>query len=167
VESIGESYDAARERASEWASASRERAGRMMDAGRQQANRAMDAGRRVVDQVQDQPLVLAGIGFAIGAMLGASLPRTRTEDEFMGETSEHVKESARSYGREQVEKAQTAAADAAEQGLDRAQHGLEQTEQIGEEAALVPSGDNNTEQNAMAETAEGAFGTSRDDGSNR
>jgi hypothetical protein len=155
AESISEGYDAARERASEWAGASR-----------RQASRALDAGRRMFVQAQEQPLVLAGIGFAVGAALGASLPRTQTEDQFMGETSDNMKESARSFGREQVEKAQTAAVDIAERGLDEAERGLAKAEHMADEAALVPP-DYNTEQNAMAETAEGAFGTSRDDGGNR
>jgi hypothetical protein len=168
AESISESYDAVRDRASEWASSSRRGAGRALEAGRRQASRAVDAGRRMFDQVQHQPLMLAGIGFALGAALGASLPRTQTEDEFMGETSEGMKESARSFGREQVEKAQTAAAGVAERGLDEAERGLDQTEQVANEAALVPSDNNHSaEQDRMAETAEGAFGTSRDDGSNR
>jgi hypothetical protein len=39
--------------------------------------------------VREQPLVLGAIGLAVGAMLGAGLPRTREEDELlMGEASD-------------------------------------------------------------------------------
>lgn len=149
AESIGEGFDTARERASEYASA-----------GRRQAGKAMGAGRRMFEQVQEQPLMLAGIGFAIGAALGAGLPSTRTENEFMGETSEGLKQKAQEFGREQFDKAKTAAADVAE-------HGLDEAEQIADEAGLVPP--DNSEQNAMADTTEGdRFGTTdRGDGGNR
>jgi hypothetical protein len=58
------------------------------------------AGRDVASFLQEQPLVLAGAGLAIGAALGALFPATRTENELMGETSDAIKKATE----EQLEK---------------------------------------------------------------
>jgi hypothetical protein len=46
-------------------------------------NTALASGRDFMDFCRDQPLVLAGIGLAVGAAIGAVLPRTKAEDQFM------------------------------------------------------------------------------------
>ncbi len=51
--------------------------------------------RRVRDALEEQPLAVAAIGLAIGAALGALLPRSRTEDELMGDAAERTRETAR------------------------------------------------------------------------
>ncbi len=48
--------------------------------------------RSVTDFCRDQPLVLAGLGIAIGAALGALLPGTEAEDSLMGEAADEVKD---------------------------------------------------------------------------
>ena len=48
-----------------------------------------------VEFSKEQPLVLAGLGIAVGAVIGALLPPTETEDRLMGETADDAKESAR------------------------------------------------------------------------
>lgn len=58
---------------------------------------ASEAGmltRRVFDFCKEQPLVLAGLGLALGAALGAAFPATRTEDELVGDASDEVKRRA-------------------------------------------------------------------------
>ena len=69
---------------------------------------------------KEQPLVLAGIGLALGAVFGAALPGTRTEDELMGETSDQLKERAQSLAAEQYEKAKAVAEHAYEEGKKEA-----------------------------------------------
>jgi hypothetical protein len=69
--------------------------------------RASATSRGLKDLSRDQPLVLAGIGFAIGAAIGASLPRTETEDRLAGETSDSFKERVRDVTEEQLEKAKS------------------------------------------------------------
>ena len=44
--------------------------------------------------LKDEPLVLAGIGVALGAAVGALFPASETEDRLMGEASDNVKEGA-------------------------------------------------------------------------
>jgi len=62
------------------------------------------------------------VGLAIGAAIAASLPTTETEAEYLGETSDFVKEKASELAGEQVERATevgqkvaTAVADEAQQ----------------------------------------------------
>jgi hypothetical protein len=83
---------------------------------RQQAARA---ARQVKEKarslVEDQPLLVAAVGIAIGAAIAAALPSTRAEDEFMGETSDAVKETLGEVAAEQYQKAKDAAGNVAEQ----------------------------------------------------
>ena len=60
---------------------------------------ASEAGmmtRRLVGFCKEQPLILAGLGLALGAALGAAFPATRTEDELVGDASDDVKRRAAS-----------------------------------------------------------------------
>jgi hypothetical protein len=38
--------------------------------------------------LEEQPLILGALGIALGAAVGASLPRTEQEDRLLGETSD-------------------------------------------------------------------------------
>ena len=55
--------------------------------------------------------VVAGVGVALGALLGAALPSTATEDEVMGEASDGLKRKAQALAHERVETAQQAIAE--------------------------------------------------------
>lgn len=57
----------------------------------------------------EQPLALGAIGLAVGAALAAAAPRTRQEDQLMGETSDRLAEEAKATGREQLDKLKQAA----------------------------------------------------------
>lgn len=60
---------------------------------------ASDLGKRALTTanqiLQEQPLVAAGIGLAIGAALGALLPATEGENRLMGAASDEIKDRAR------------------------------------------------------------------------
>jgi|RhiMetdeSRZDD1v2_1073273.scaffolds.fasta_scaffold83944_4 uncharacterized protein DUF3618 len=62
------------------------------------------ASRSMANFLQEQPLVLAGAGLAIGAALGAMFPATRVENELMGEASDAIKRRAKEVAEEQIEK---------------------------------------------------------------
>ena len=80
------------------------RAGRQLgslgERSRQQMERARDSAGRLADE---QPLVLAALGVAVGAVLGAMLPPTRHEDRLLGDTRDDLLGSARGTLREQAE----------------------------------------------------------------
>jgi len=86
---------------------------------------ALASGRDFMDFCRDQPLVLAGMGLAVGAAIGALLPRTQAEDQLMGEASDKLKGRTQEFAGEQFEKAKrvgehaydTAKEEAERQGL--------------------------------------------------
>ena len=79
-------------------------------------DKAVDAGDRsrdaVMDFVERNPLVVGGLGLAIGAFIAASLPRSDTENRMFGEPSDSLKDQARQTASDGVERAKDAAAGA-------------------------------------------------------
>jgi hypothetical protein len=75
---------------------------------------ARQATSRVARLAQEQPLVLAGIGIAIGAALAAMFPVTEAENRLVGRTSDELKDRARGLANEGVEKVQSVATAAVE-----------------------------------------------------
>ena len=90
-----EAYDGARERAIEAYDSARER--------------AADAGVKARDGIGQAPLIALGGGLALGALLAALLPKTRTEDKLLGPYGERITggakaaaDAAREAGREKL-----------------------------------------------------------------
>jgi ElaB/YqjD/DUF883 family membrane-anchored ribosome-binding protein len=89
------------------------------------ASRSRDA---VIGFVQENPLLVAGIGAAVGAFIAASIPSSEAENEMFGAGSDTVKDKARGAAAQGIQKvgdvvaqaAGTAAATAAREGLDAA-----------------------------------------------
>jgi ElaB/YqjD/DUF883 family membrane-anchored ribosome-binding protein len=71
--------------------------------------RAGNAITQAAQLIQDQPLIAAGLGIAIGAALGAALPPTEIENRLIGERADDIKARAREAAAEQVEKARKVA----------------------------------------------------------
>src|SRR5207237_897552 len=82
---------------------------------------AAASGRDMMDFCRDQPLVVVGLGLAVGAAVGAMLPRTRAEDQFMGDLSDQLKQQTKEFAGEQLDKAKTVG----ERAYDAAQHEAE------------------------------------------
>lgn len=82
----------------------------------------------VTDFINDNPLLVAGIGAAVGAVIAASIPPSEAENRLFGAGSERLKDKAREAAAHGIEKvgdlaAETAgsvAAAAAREGLDAA-----------------------------------------------
>jgi hypothetical protein len=64
--------------------------------------------------LEDQPLLLAAIGLAAGATLGALIPATPQENRLMGETRDKVAELASETARQKLDELGDAAGEAAE-----------------------------------------------------
>lgn len=90
---------AASQKLSSTAQAARERVSRLGESarglGESARHRAQQARGGYERIVQEQPLALGALGLAIGAMLAASVPRTRKEDELMGPAKERLAERAK------------------------------------------------------------------------
>jgi ElaB/YqjD/DUF883 family membrane-anchored ribosome-binding protein len=71
------------------------------------------ATRTLADLCHDQPLVLAGLGLALGAALGTALPPTETERRLMGASSDTVKRRAQGLASQIYQHEGAANADAA------------------------------------------------------
>ncbi len=83
--------------------------------------RGISSGTRsLVDFCREQPLVLAGVGLAVGAAIGALLPETEFENRLMGDASDEVKERTQEMAGRQFEKAKEVAGDAYEAPRDSA-----------------------------------------------
>jgi ElaB/YqjD/DUF883 family membrane-anchored ribosome-binding protein len=70
------------------------------------SNRARHMGSQSSDFIQEHPLVVGAIGFALGAALGGIFPATKKEDEYFGEYRDRVLHKAAEAGQEQADKAQ-------------------------------------------------------------
>ena len=122
AQSAHERFDQARNAVSDTAQAAREALSRGADVAQRQVERARGGYEWIL---REQPLALGAIGIAVGAVLAAAAPRTRTEDEWMGEASDRLAERAKEAGRQQVERAGDAMRSAtAGEGLEGGVHGV-------------------------------------------
>jgi hypothetical protein len=95
----------------------------------------------VAQFLKDEPLVLAGIGLALGAALGAILPESETENRLMGDTSDTLKRQVAETVEDQWEKGKAVANTVAEKGLDEFKHEAKEQGLMGmggEESSIVP-----------------------------
>jgi hypothetical protein len=67
-----------------------------------------------------QPLALGAIGLAIGAGIAAAAPSTKMEADYLGETSDSVKEKAKHFAAEQATRGATVAEEALNAAADEA-----------------------------------------------
>ncbi|MFL5259690.1 MAG: DUF3618 domain-containing protein [Hyphomicrobiales bacterium] len=96
----------------------------MTEQARRMRDQTLSTGRDAAQQlgrfVEEQPLVAAMGGFLIGAALAALLPRTRVEDEYLGATSDSIKQTARRAATQHLEDAKAAAGEVLEKVKDAA-----------------------------------------------
>ena len=88
-------------------------AARVSDTYHRVSDRAGQAQRTMSELIESEPLILAGLGVAVGAAIGAMMPATRTESRFIGERLDEFKETASEMASDQWEKAKSVAMDAA------------------------------------------------------
>lgn len=105
------------ERARDAAGHARERVGQTVRGAQETAHQLTDRSRRAYRQArstvahvaEDQPLVLGAIGLAVGAALGAAVPRTEQEDALMGDARDHLVDDAAESARDYAERARDSA----------------------------------------------------------
>ena len=121
-EAGGSATDRTREAMSNMAGATRHAAEDMANA----VTHASSAGARRFTEGYDylrreQPLVLGALAVAAGAAVGALLPSTARENEWMGEQSREARDRLKEEGRARTEEAKSAAADAAQAAKEAAE----------------------------------------------
>jgi hypothetical protein len=141
------SYEALESSARNAGATMRETAATASDAFRNAAHSASETGARSKEAVlrlaQDQPLVLAAIGVALGGLLGSLLPRTQTEDELVGRSSDAVKERVERTAEEQLESVRESAKVVVEAAVEETKAQLNAADgmgDVGAEASLIPEG---------------------------
>jgi ElaB/YqjD/DUF883 family membrane-anchored ribosome-binding protein len=80
----------------------------------------LQAGQRIWDYCKEQPLVVAGLGIALGAALGAAIPQTAAENRLMGEAADSLKDKAQRLVSDPLKSANDAAKSVGEQIVDEA-----------------------------------------------
>lgn len=102
--------------------------------------RTLQTGSTLLDFCREQPMLLTGLGIAVGALVGALLPATEAENRLMGETSDSLKNRAQDLASEQVEGAKTIGQRALDAAADEASQQAEGAAQEAkaDEATLVP-----------------------------
>jgi hypothetical protein len=68
-----------------------------------------DLSQSATKLAREQPLLVAAAGLAVGAIVAALLPRTETEDAYLGEASDAVKGAVGEVAGEQYERAKSVA----------------------------------------------------------
>jgi hypothetical protein len=124
-------------------SVARNAAGTAADAGLDAAKAVRDkasdlterAGKTLFETIEQNPLLVAGVGLLVGGLIASALPRSDIEDELIGDASTAVKRRAEA---------------AASQGLDTARNAVgevyDETTRQAEAEGLTPDG--------MAKTAQ-------------
>ena len=110
LQKSGEAISGAAEAVGQTASSLMERTNEMARRTRRAAS--ITAGRTsssIGQLAREQPLLVAGVGFALGVALGALLPLTRAENELLGEQAERLKENAKELATEGYEKVKSVA----------------------------------------------------------
>jgi hypothetical protein len=124
--------------------------GQISDTAERTRRQASDAASQIRDTantlLKEQPLLVAAIGVAVGAAIAAALPKSKLEDELMGEASDAVKGAIGEVAAGQYETAKAVAGAVADQALAKAkEEGLtpsgvaEAARNIGEKAKRVAS----------------------------
>ncbi|MBE9606994.1 DUF3618 domain-containing protein [Acetobacteraceae bacterium H6797] len=78
---------------------------------------------------EGQPLLLGALGLALGAALGAMLPRTRIENRLIGETSDELKQNVADIAEGQYEAVKETIAERAQEAKEEVARSYEETKE--------------------------------------
>jgi uncharacterized protein YjbJ (UPF0337 family) len=94
-------------------------AGTAADAGLNAVKTARDtasdltgrAGKTLLETIEQNPLVVAGVGLLVGALIASALPRSDIEDGLIGDASNSVKKRAQAAASQGIDAAKDAVGD--------------------------------------------------------
>ncbi len=97
---------------------------RMRPDATNRSSEGLNATFKVGGMIHEQPLIIAALGLAVGAAIGASLPSTKVEDQWMGDISSSVKRSAQDAARHELEDLKAVARQTRDNSTDSAPAGF-------------------------------------------
>jgi hypothetical protein len=115
-----------------YAGALYDKAGNIVGYAGDYAGKAKD---RFVQVLDEYPLAVGALGFLAGAVIAASLPATRTEDELFGATRDDLWREGRDRATEAWEEAQKVAASTAEAAVDATKDAVDEVAEAARNAA--------------------------------
>jgi uncharacterized protein YjbJ (UPF0337 family) len=129
VRAVGSAASSAQDIASDAASTARRMAGTAADAGMNAAKTARDkasdlsgrAGKTVLETIEQNPLVVAGVGLLIGGLIASALPRSGIEDGLIGGASTAVKKRAQAAASQGIGAAKDAVGDVYDRAVRQAE----------------------------------------------
>jgi hypothetical protein len=124
------------------------RASRIAGSASRIGSSAVAGGRDMMEFCREQPLLVAGLGIAVGAVIGAVLPRTRVEDRLMGDASAELRRQTREFAGAQLQKVTTVV----ERGYDAAKQEAEHQGLSG--AGVASDAASGVEQTSIAPSSE-------------
>ena len=115
--------------ASDATASARRMAGSAADAGRNAAQAARDtasdltdrAGKTFLETIEQNPLVVAGVGLLVGGLIASALPRSDIEDGLIGGASNAVKKRAQAAAAQGLDAAKDAAGDVYDKAVRQAE----------------------------------------------
>lgn len=108
-EQISEWTNQAQESLEDWKEQASHRSEKMRERTREQGERMKN---EVYRYIQESPLAIGAMTFAIGTAIGLSLPRSEKEDQWMGETRDRLLREAKATAKEIMPMAKEAASEA-------------------------------------------------------
>lgn len=152
---VREAKDRAREGMSQLGSQAghlgREFQGRAREFGHQMQH-GMQASRESFSRgIHEYPLAAGAAAAAVGLLAGLLLPRTRAEDEMMGEQADRLKEQARSTAEEAYERGKDVAMATASAVTEEAERQGLMPEQLAEKASHIASAAQESAQQSASE----------------
>jgi hypothetical protein len=91
------------------------------DARKQASDLADQAGKTVFQTIEQNPLLVAGVGLLVGGLIASAFPRSQIEDDLVGESSAAVKRRAQAAASEGLETARNAAGEIYDETSRRAE----------------------------------------------
>jgi uncharacterized phage infection (PIP) family protein YhgE len=119
VRAVGSAASSVQDIASDATTAARRVAGNTADVGLNAVQTARDtasdltsrAGRTFLETVEQNPLLVAGVGLIIGGLIASALPRSEIEDGSVGNASSSLKRRAKAAASQGIEAAKDAVGD--------------------------------------------------------
>jgi hypothetical protein len=129
LRAVGSAASSLQDIASDTTSSARRVAGTAADAGLSAVKTARDtasdltgrAGKTFLETIEQNPLVVAGVGLLVGGLIASALPRSDIEDGLIGDASNSVKKRAQAAASQGIDAAKDAVGDVYDKAVRQAE----------------------------------------------